>query len=68
MVGFKRAGGGSANLAVHAVSGDGGNRADKVGGVDVLDVSVPEVALELVLHPAAHILQDGVPARVRPHL
>lgn len=56
------------DLAVDAVIRDGGDGADDVGGVDVLDVDVLEVALELVAHPDANVLQDGVPAGICGHI
>ena len=53
------------DLAVDAVAGDGGDGADEVGGVDVLDVGLLELLLQQVPHPHPHILQDGVAALVR---
>ncbi len=52
------------DFAVDAVSRDGGDGADEVGGIDVLDVGLFKLLLQQVPHPHPHILQNGVAALV----
>mmetsp|Transcript_25298 Transcript_25298/g.60183 ORF Transcript_25298/g.60183 Transcript_25298/m.60183 type:complete len:453 (+) Transcript_25298:394-1752(+) len=53
------------DLAVDPVARVGGDRADHVGRVDVLDVHVREVVLHLLLEPLPDVAQDAVARGVR---